>query len=156
MADLEIRKLVHSDAHAFAPLLAENAQALKRGAPRRPDEVYAEQLIGDKTVELIGAFDGSELVGFAAFFDLPDLTSGRRIGSLEDIYVVPDHQSQGIGRAMVRKLAIIGTQRDWLHIRWLVPARPIVDIGLVGLYERIGAPGDKATYHVELAKLLAD
>ena len=33
--DIQILRL--KDAHAFAPLLAAYSQALKRGAPRRPD-----------------------------------------------------------------------------------------------------------------------
>lgn len=40
--NVEISLLHHRDAHVLAPLLANYAQALKRGAPRRPDDFYAE------------------------------------------------------------------------------------------------------------------
>jgi hypothetical protein len=41
---VDIALLHLRDAHEFAPLLASYAQALKRGAPRRPDDFYAEHL----------------------------------------------------------------------------------------------------------------
>ena len=37
------------DALKLAPLIAAYGQALKRGAPRRPDQYYAEQLLQDRT-----------------------------------------------------------------------------------------------------------
>jgi|GEM_PF-4219369 len=42
---VDIALLHLRDAHEFAPLLASYAQALKRGAPRRPDDFYAEHLL---------------------------------------------------------------------------------------------------------------
>ncbi|WP_102868251.1 GNAT family N-acetyltransferase [Pseudovibrio exalbescens] len=145
-----IRTLVHDDAPALAPLIAENAQALRRGAPRRPDEVYAERLLTAGGAEFLGAFCSDELVGFALFYDLPDLISGRRIGQLEDIYVMPSHQSQGIGRDLVAHVAGIGKSRDWSHVRWMVPAKNEVE---TGLYEQMGEPGDKQSYNVSVERL---
>ena len=45
---IDISQLHLSHAHEFAPLLASYAQALKRGAPRRPDDYYAENLLRDR------------------------------------------------------------------------------------------------------------
>ena len=101
MSKTDIKALGLDDAHQLAPLIAENAQALKRGAPRRPDEFYAERILGDKTAEVLGAFNGDALIGFAVYFDLPELITGLRIGQLDDIYVHPDHRNQGIGRKLI-------------------------------------------------------
>jgi hypothetical protein len=68
-----------ADAHEFAPLLADYVQALKRGAPRRPDDFYAETLLQDATVNVLGASVDGKLVGFAIFHDLPDPVSGLRV-----------------------------------------------------------------------------
>ncbi|MDD7909470.1 MULTISPECIES: GNAT family N-acetyltransferase [Pseudovibrio] len=145
-----IRPLVHDDAPALAPLIAENAQALKRGAPRRPDEVYAERLLAEGSAEFLGAYEGDVLVGFALFYDLPDLITGRRIGQLEDIYVMPSYQSKGIGRHLVAHVAGVGKDRDWSHVRWMVPAKNEVE---TGLYEQMGEPGDKQSYNVSIDRL---
>ncbi|WP_068084215.1 GNAT family N-acetyltransferase [Polycladidibacter stylochi] len=153
MTDLRIRPLGPHDAPKLALLIAENAQAVKRGAPRRPDEVYAEAMIENNQVELLGAYDDGELIGFAAFYDLPDLTSGLNFGQLEDIYVKPEYQGKGIGRALIGQLDEISKKRDWENIRWMVPAKPVVDVGLTGLYERIGEPGEKTSYFINTDKL---
>ena len=79
---LTIAALTQKDAHQLAPIIAAYAQAMKRGAPRRPDEYYAELLAEDPATEVLGAFVGEELVGFAVFFDLPDTMSGHRFGHL--------------------------------------------------------------------------
>ncbi len=150
MTDLSYRALSHADAPNLAPLIAENAQALKRGAPRRPDEVFAERLLEDKSIEIIGAFEGDTLVGFAAFFDIPDLISGLRIGQLDDIYVMPDHRHKGIGRTLVEEIARIGKERDWLHVRWLVPSKNQI---ANSLFENIAEPGDKDSFIVSIDRL---
>ncbi|MTI18421.1 GNAT family N-acetyltransferase [Rhodobacteraceae bacterium RKSG542] len=150
MSDLTIRVLDYSDAPTLAVLIAENAQAVRRGAPRRPDEVYAERVLGDKTAELIGAFDGDTLIGFAIFFDLPDLITGFRVGQLDDIYVQPEYQGKGIGKALIGFIAAAGKEREWSHVRWMVSENK--DFGS-DLYKRIGEPGEEKTYNVSLDRL---
>ena len=46
------------------------------GAPRRPDDFYAETILQDATVNVLGARIDDKLVGFAVFHDLPDPLSG--------------------------------------------------------------------------------
>jgi len=150
MTDLSYRALVHADAPQLAPLIAENAQALKRGAPRRPDEVFAERLLEDKSIEIIGAFEGDTLVGFAAFFDIPDLISGLRIGQLDDIYVLPDHRHKGLVRTLVEEISKIGKDRDWLHERCPVPSKNQTDNSL---FENMAEPGDKESFIVPIDRL---
>ena len=65
MAEIVVATLALKDAHEVAPLLAASVQDRKRGAPRAPDQYYAELLLKDRTAEIIGArFDG-RLVGYA-------------------------------------------------------------------------------------------
>ena len=135
---LTIAALTQKDAHQLAPIIAAYAQAMKRGAPRRPDEYYAELLAEDPATEVLGAFVGEELVGFAVFFDLPDTMSGHRFGHLEDIYVLPNFRNRGIGRKFVEVLKVEGQSRGWDRLRWVVP--PPVDAAATGL------PTDSALY----------
>ncbi len=153
MTTLEIRALGLDDAHQLAPLIAENAQALKRGAPRRPDQYYAELILRDKTAEVLGAFDGEMLIGFAVYFDLPELITGLRIGQLDDIYVHPDHRNQGFGRRMIETLAAEGQKRGWLHLRWLVPGK---NTPAVALYEKIAEPDHRKSYVIPIDRIAGD
>ncbi|WP_269584954.1 GNAT family N-acetyltransferase [Roseibium sp. Sym1] len=153
MTTPQIRALGLDDAHQLAPLIAENAQALKRGAPRRPDEYYAERILADKTAEVIGAESGGELVGFAVYFDLPELITGLRIGQLDDIYVHPDHRNKGIGRKMIESLVSEGQRRGWLHLRWLVPGK---NTPAVALYEKIAEPDHRKSYVIPIDRIAGD
>ena len=110
---IEIQTLRLKDAHQFAPLLAAYAQALKRGAPRRPDEFYAEQLLQDRTAEVLGARIDGELVGFCIFYDVPEPVSGMRAGVTDHIYVHHLHRGKGIAKALVDVLADQAEERGW-------------------------------------------
>ncbi|MBD8877521.1 GNAT family N-acetyltransferase [Roseibium polysiphoniae] len=150
MSKTEIKALSSADAHKLAPLIAENAQALKRGAPRRPDEYYAERILADKTAEVIGAYEGDQLIGFSVFFDLPELITGLRIGQLDDIYVLPNFRNQGIGRKMIESLEAEGKKRGWLHLRWLVRDK---EAPAVALYEKIAEPDRVRSYIIPIDRV---
>lgn len=117
---LSMRILVDSDALTLAPLIASYAQMLRRGAPRRPDQYYAETLLQDRTAEVLGAFQDEELVGFAIFFELPEAISGRRTGQLDDLFIGHEYRGLGISSELVRELTKIGEARNWTNLRWLV------------------------------------
>lgn len=153
MTTLQIRALGLDDAHKLAPLIAQNAQALKRGAPRRPDEFYAERILNDKSAEVIGAVSDGTLVGFAVYFDLPELITGLRIGQLDDIYVHPDHRNKSIGRRMIETLISEGQDRGWLHLRWIVPGK---NTPAVALYEKIAEPDHRKSYIIPIDRVAGD
>ncbi len=153
MTTAEIRVLGPENAPQLAPLIAENAQALKRGAPRRPDEYYAERILGDKSAEVLGAFVADDLVGFGVYFDLPELITGLRIGQLDDIYVHPDHRNQGTGRKIIETLVSEGQRRGWLHLRWIVPGK---NAPAVALYEKIAEPDHRKSYVIPIDRVAGD
>ncbi len=149
MSDLNITTLGPDDALDLAPLIAEYAQALKRGAPRRPDQFYAERILGDKTAEVLGAALNGELVGFAIFFDLPDIISGLRIGQLDQIYVRPAARNQGVARKMISALAKEGGKRAWMELHWIVPTK---NAPAMALYDKIAKPADRKEYIIPIEK----
>lgn len=136
---IDISLLRLKDARDLAPLLAAYAQALKRGAPRRPDEFYAESLLQDRTAEVMGARIDGELVGFAIFTDLPDPVTGLRCGQVDHIYVHHDHRKKGIAKALIDILADQAEERGWSRLALNAPRQP--DDGRK-LYEQIAAPAD--------------
>jgi len=140
---IDIALLRLKDALDFAPLLAAYAQALKRGAPRRPDLYYAETLLQDRTAEVLGARVDGELVGFAVFTDQPEPVSGMRCGVCDHIYVHHDHRSKGIAKAMVDVLADQAEERGWTKLHLNAPRQP--EDGRK-LYEQIAAPADWTSF----------
>ena len=124
MTDITITSLSLTDAHELAPLVAAYAQDRKRGAPRAPDQFYAELLLKDRTAELLGARLDGKLVGFAVFFDLLDTISGMRTGQLDDLFVAQAARGKRIGHALIAALVEKGRERAWSQIRWMVPKKP--------------------------------
>ena len=140
---IDIALLRLNDAHHFAPLLAAYAQALKRGAPRRPDDYYAETLLQDRSAEILGARIDGELVGFAIFHDLPEPVSGLRCGMTDHIYVHHDYRSRGIAKALIDVLADQAEERGWSTLMLNAPRQP--EDGRK-LYEQIAAPADWSSF----------
>lgn len=136
---IDITLLRLKEARDLAPLLAAYAQALKRGAPRRPDEFYAETLLQDRTAEVLGARIDGVLVGFAIFTDLPDPLSGLRCGQVDHLYVHHDHRSKGIAKALIDLLSDQAEERGWARMVLNAPRQP--EDGR-RLYEQIAAPAD--------------
>lgn len=136
---IDITLLRLKEARDLAPLLAAYAQALKRGAPRRPDEFYAETLLQDRTAEVLGARIDGQLVGFAVFTDLPDPLSGLRCGQVDHLYVHHDHRKKGIAKALIDLLSDQAEERGWSRLVLNAPRQP--EDGR-RLYEQIAAPAD--------------
>lgn len=149
MSDIEIKKLTLADAHDLAPLIAAYTQDRKRGAPRRPDDYFAELLLSDRTAEILGALLGDELVGFAVFFDLPDTMTGMRAGQLDELFVDHPVREQGIGRTLVKALAEEGRDRGWTHLRWMVPKKPAAAGRLA---KSLAEPGNWANYAIRIER----
>jgi GNAT superfamily N-acetyltransferase len=140
---IEIEQLRLSHAHVLAPLVAAYAQALKRGAPRQPDQYYAEQLLQDRTAEFLGAFIDGALVGFVIFYDLPEPVSGLRAGQCDHIYVHHDHRGKGIAKALVDVLAEQAGSRGWSKLMLNAPKTPET---ARKVFESIGLPADWHSY----------
>ena len=149
MSEIDITRLTLADAHELAPLVAAYTQDRKRGAPRRPDEYYAELLLSDRTAEILGARQDGKLVGFAVFFDLPDAMTGMRAGQLDELYVDHDARRRGIGRSLVETLAQEGRKRGWTHLRWMVPKKPE---SASHLAEALAEPGGWANYAIRIER----
>jgi len=82
------------------------------------------------------AENAGEAIGFALWFYTFSTFTGRAGLYLEDIYVLPEHRGQGVGRAIFRYLAsqalAEGCPRlEWAVLDWNTPA--------LGFYARLGA-----------------
>lgn len=140
---IDIVTLRLKDAHVLAPLIAAYAQSLKRGAPRRPDEFYAETLLQDRSAELLGARIDGDLVGFVVFFDLPDPVTGMRIGQVDHLYVHHEHRRKGIAESMIDLLCEESDSRGWSRLVLTAPRLP--EEGRK-LYEKLAVTADWASF----------
>jgi GNAT superfamily N-acetyltransferase len=94
------------------------------------------------------AFRDDEALGFAHFFDLPEIVFARRCGALDDLFVRPSARRQGVAQALIEGLAALGQKRGWSHLRWMVPE---TDQAAIALYERIAERAPWRSYVLRLA-----
>jgi GNAT superfamily N-acetyltransferase len=98
------------------------------------DHPYAEVLIAE--VE-------AEPVGFALFFHNFSTFVGRPGIYLEDLFVKPEHRGEGIGRALLKRLAEIAVERECGRLEWAVLDW---NESAIGFYKKLGArPNDDWT-----------
>lgn len=96
-----------------------------------------EHLFGDRPyVEALLAEVDGKAAGFALFFYNYSTFLTKPGIYLEDLFVVPDYRSKGIGKALLSYLAKLAVERDcgrleWSVLDWNEPA--------IGFYQRMGA-----------------
>jgi GNAT superfamily N-acetyltransferase len=110
---------------------------------RMTNEVVATEeglrawLFGERpAAEVVLAYAGETVVGFALFFHNFSTFLGRPGLYLEDLFVIPEWRGRGIGRRLIVHLADIAVRRgcgrmEWAVLDWNESA--------IGFYERMGA-----------------
>ena len=81
----------------------------------------APHLFGERpVVEAIVAERASRVVAFALFFTNFSTFLGKPGLYLEDLIVAPEQRGQGVGRALLTRLARIAVERDYGRFEWSV------------------------------------
>ena len=99
-------------------------------------ELLGEWIFEKQKAEVLFAVADGREVGFALFFHNFSTFLGRAGLYLEDLYVRPEHQGKGYGKAFFRRLAAIAAERDcgrleWWCLDWNTPS--------IGFYKSLGA-----------------
>jgi len=94
---------------------------------RLPHEVEAteegirESLFGEwPAAEVVIAYVGADLAGFALFFHNYSTFLGRRGLFLEDLFVLPAYRGRGVGRRLLSHLARTAIERKCGRMEWWV------------------------------------
>ena len=147
----ETRLLSAPDHHLLLPLLAaygaEMGPHLAGTTPAAP-QAMLHLIANDPRAEMLVAFRNVEAIGFAHFFDLPEIVFARRCGALDDLFVHPGARRQGVARCLIEGLTAIGLARGWSHLRWIVPE---TDQAAIALYERMAVHAPWRSYVLRLA-----
>jgi GNAT superfamily N-acetyltransferase len=85
------------------------------------EEGVRDALFGDWPVaEVVLAYVGADLAGFALFFHNFSTFLGRRGLYLEDLFVVPAFRNRGVGRRLLSHLARVAIERKCGRMEWSV------------------------------------
>jgi GNAT superfamily N-acetyltransferase len=108
-----------------------------------PETTLRESLFEKRAAEVIIGYAGDEPAGFALYFQTFSTFLGAPGMYLEDIFVEPRWRGQGLGRALLARLAQLAIERrygrvEWSVLDWNAPA--------IGFYQKLGArPMDEWT-----------
>jgi len=133
-----LRAAAPADVPAIVGLIGELAafEDLSHLLQLRPERLH-EHLFGERpVVEALVAQVADDVVGFALFFTNYSTFLGRPGLYLEDLYVQPAYRSQGIGRALLTRLAGLANQRGYGRFEWSVLDW---NADAIRLYQRMGA-----------------
>jgi GNAT superfamily N-acetyltransferase len=95
-------------------------ERLEHEAEATEDDIR-ESLFGEwPGAEVVLAYVGADLAGFALFFHNYSTFLGRRGLYLEDLFVLPAYRSRGVGRRLLSHLAKIAIERKCGRMEWWV------------------------------------
>jgi GNAT superfamily N-acetyltransferase len=133
--------------------LAEFERALD--AVEATEEDLREALFcSDSKVFALVAEEAGAVVGMAIYFLSFSTWTGRHGLYLEDLFVVPEHRSRGVGRELVTALAVRAVQLGCSRVEWAVLDW---NEAAISFYEALGAQamGDWTTFRLSGPSLAA-
>ena len=91
------------------------------------EELLREWIFEKQKAEVFFALADGKEVGFALFFHNFSTFLGKAGIYLEDLYVLPEYRGQGIGKAILRRLAQLTRERgcgrlEWACLDWNQPS----------------------------------
>ena len=135
---LKIEPATERDLPAIVHLVRQLAvyEKLEHAMTASQDD-FRQALFGtERNTYALMAFADDAAIGFALYFHTFSTFLGKRGIYLEDIYVEPEYRGRGIGRALLKRLAIIAKEQHCGRMEWSVLTwnQPSIDF-----YHRLGA-----------------
>ncbi len=110
-----------SHTHAVASLLS----ALFEEVGHTPDydtiAAIFEDIDADDRHSTLLAADDDEIVGVVTLAETLSLYAGGRIGVLNELYVVPEYRSAGVGKILLDAAKELGEERGWTRLEVTTP-----------------------------------
>ena len=106
---------------------------------RQPDDAYLQRLLSSDTCIVIGAFDGSRVVGGLVAYVLPKFEQPRSEVYIYDLAVEQAYRRQGIATALIEAVRAVAADRG----AWVVFVQ--ADYGdepAIQLYTKLGRRED--------------
>jgi GNAT superfamily N-acetyltransferase len=76
---------------------------------------------GERFMAYLALSDSGEAVGVATLFEAFAIYAGGNYGIIDEMYVVPEHRSLGVGSRLLEAVRDEGRRRGWLRIDVTAP-----------------------------------
>ena len=110
-----------------------------------------EGYLRDGHYDVVGAFEGDDLIGFVALCESRSLYANGVFGIIQEFYVRPAYRSHGVGAELVEEAMALARDRGWRRLELCTPPVPEFD-RTVAFYRANGfevTGGYKMKRHVE-------
>lgn len=146
--DIAVRPLTATDHAGWAPLWQGYLEFYETVlADEVTDATWARVSGGDAAMGGLVAEDEVGLVGLAHYVVHPTTWTVAPACYLEDLFVVPQRRSQGLGRALIEQLAALGREQGWSGIHWLTGEDNVTGMRL---YDRVATRTNWVRYELDL------
>jgi GNAT superfamily N-acetyltransferase len=119
--DLRIAPIVASELEALLPMIGayQRFYEVEDVDEERNRAFFSRFLAPSEDGELIGAWRGDKLVGYAClYWHFTSLVPAETV-LLNDLYVAEDRRGEGIGRALIEASAEIARERGTHQLQWV-------------------------------------
>jgi GNAT superfamily N-acetyltransferase len=119
--DLRIAAIMASELEALLPMIAayQRFYEVEEIDEERNRAFFSRFIAPSDDGELIGAWRGDELVGYAClYWHFTSLVPAQTV-LLNDLYVAEDRRGEGIGRALIEASAEIARERGAHQLQWV-------------------------------------
>jgi len=152
MTTLKIRKAVESDIPSLLPLMRELAEFEKYSNDFAiSEEVLREQGFRRSPPDFhcLIAEEGSRLIGFLVYYLVPFTYRAKPNLIVKELYIADLHRSRGIGRQLIKAVAVEAQQADCGVIKWWVARW---NERAMEFYKRLGATIDTGWREFQLSE----
>ncbi len=119
MSSIRIRPAAPADAPLILTFIRQLAEYERdpNAVVMTEDQLLRDGFGRDRYFECLIAESNGQPAGFALFFPIYSTWKGRSI-HLEDLFVLPEFRKQGIGKALLRRVASIAVERGCARLQW--------------------------------------
>lgn len=83
--------------------------------------IFAEMEADDHHSTLLALNEDGDAVGVITMVESLSLSAGGRYGVINELYVVPDYRSEGVGKMLLDFAKELGGQRGWTRLELTTP-----------------------------------
>ncbi len=134
----EVRPLTVDELEQALPLIAgyQRFYGVESPDDARNRSFFRRFLAPSEDGLLLGAWEGTELAGFATLYWTFSSTLATEVVLMNDLFVRSESRGGGIGRALIHACVEVAKERGAPHVEWLTAIDNRV---AQALYERVGA-----------------
>lgn len=86
-----------------------------------------ESFMENGQYNVIAAFEGETIIGFAALCESHSLYAEGSFGVVQEFYVMPEYRSQTIGQQLINQVVEFAKERGWKRLELCTPPVPEFD-----------------------------